>query len=75
MDELGRFQIHRELGSGRYATVYEASDADEACALRVFAQEYVSADADDLAALAQGLNGLAALKHPSIVKVIEAGRR
>jgi Protein kinase domain/FHA domain len=72
MDQLGRFQIQRELGSGRRATVYEVLDGDEPCALRVIAPEYVPADADELTALAEALNTLADLKHPSVVKVLEA---
>ncbi len=73
MAEIGRFQIGAELGSGLYSVVYDAQDGDQRCALRVIKQEAVPDDPALRTGLVSALGSLKKLKHPSAVKVLDAG--
>jgi len=73
MAEIGRFQIGAELGSGPYSVVYDAQDGGQRCALRVIKQEAVPDDPALRAGLVSAFEGLKKLKHPSAVKVLDAG--
>ena len=44
MDRLGRYRIRDEIGSGRYAVVYEAQEGADRYALKVFREELMPED-------------------------------
>ena len=73
MEELGRFALRREIGTGAHSTVYEADDGGERCALRVFNEDAVPQEPAERAALVDALKGLTRLEHPCIVRVQEVG--
>ena len=73
MEELGRFALRREIGTGAHSTVYEADDGGERCALRVFNEDAVPQEPADRAAVVEALKGLTRLEHPCIVRMQEAG--
>ncbi len=73
MEELGRFALRREIGTGAHSTVYEADDGGERCALRVFNEDAVPQEPAEREALVEALKGLTRLEHPCIVRMQEAG--
>jgi len=73
MDQLGRYRIRGEIGSGRYATVYEAQEGADHCALKVLKDEALPDSPAARTALAGSLEALTSLGHPSALRVIDAG--
>lgn len=73
MDALGRFRLRRELGSGQFATVYEAHDGQQPCALKILDDGAVGDSPSERAGITEALAGLTALQHPSIVRVLDGG--
>jgi hypothetical protein len=74
MDRLGRYRIKQEIGTGRYATVYEAQEGGDSYALKVFKDEAVPQDPASRAGLVRALSGLSKIAHPSAVRFVEAGQ-
>lgn len=71
---LGRFRIEGELGTGGQASVYEATDTSGGgrVALKVLSHE-LSDDPTLRARLRREAEAVAALDHPAIVRLHEAG--
>jgi WD40 repeat protein/serine/threonine protein kinase len=72
---IGRFEIHRTLGSGGFGVVYLAYDPVlcREVALKI-PRAAVLADADSLARFQREARAAAALDHPNLVQVYEAGQ-
>jgi len=70
--EVGGYTIGRELGSGAMGTVYAAHDgAGNQLAIKFLRRE-LDADADGRAVLEREVAALRRLKHPAVVRVIDA---
>ncbi len=74
MHTLGKYQIIQELGSGGFATVYEAYDtvAHRRVALKVL-HPYWLGDKAFIKRFRREAKAVASLHHPSIVHVYESG--
>ncbi len=75
MEQLGRFVVREELGAGTDSVVYEASEDERECALRVFNEGVLAEDEPHREQFRAALEGLKRVTHPSIVKVYEAGEQ
>lgn len=75
-DQLGQYQIVRELGRGGMATVYQARDASfqREVAIKVLPREYLH-DPNFRARFEREARTIAALEHPSIVPVYDFGEQ
>ncbi len=73
MEDLGRYTVSGELGSGANTVTYDAQDGNQRCAVKVINDDAVPSDPALRAGLVRALSGLAALEHPSAVKVLAAG--
>ncbi len=74
MQALGKYQIIQELGSGGFATVYEAYDtaARRRVALKVLHPYWLS-DKSFIRRFNREAQAVSSLNHPSIVHVYESG--
>jgi len=70
----GRFRIEERLGSGGMSTVYRAFDEtlERQVAIKLMHREFV-ADVDQLERFRREARAIAALSHPHVVTVIDAG--
>lgn len=70
-----RFEIRKEIGSGGYATVYEAFDLEEesAVAVKIISLERLLSSAHRQAFIDEA-NILANLDHPNVLPLIKAGQ-
>ena len=74
LTQFGRYEILGTLGQGSFATVYRARDPllERTVALKVLLP-HLAADAEDRQRFLAEARALAALRHPGIVTVYEAG--
>ncbi len=71
-DRVGRFEVVRLLGQGGTGVVYEARSGGETVALKLLLPDFASNPELTARARREG-RALAALDHPGIVRVVEAG--
>ncbi len=74
-DRFGRFEVLREIGRGGFGIVYEALDVElgRRVALKVLRPGAKGIDSADLARMRQEAQAAAALDHPGIVTLYDAG--
>ena len=72
--ELGRYRLTRLIGRGGMASAYEATDPvlDRVVAVKVLAEHFAD-EADFIGRFRHEAQAVAALRHPSIVRVYDFG--
>jgi len=73
MEHIGRFELGAEIDRGPLSVTYEAEDSGTPCVLQVIAEDAVPVEPGLRAGLVKALEGLKAIEHPSIVRVLDAG--
>ncbi|MHC4788353.1 MAG: FHA domain-containing protein [Planctomycetota bacterium] len=73
MEQLGRFKLGAELGTGPHTVTYEATDEGERCVVKVLNEDAAPNDPGKRQGLARALAGLTDIEHPSVVRVLRAG--
>ncbi len=75
MEQIGRFKLREELGTGPYTVTYSASDGQQRCVVKVLKDEAVPDEPEEREGLVRALAGLKSIEHPSAVRLYEGGEQ
>jgi predicted Ser/Thr protein kinase len=70
--KMGRFRLEKRIGEGGMGAVYLGTDGSREVAIKVLPPQF-AADAEHLERFLREIRVMAAIDHPHVVKVIDAG--